>query len=110
MHKTSKKRGFCLDDYPLRALKKGVKIRKFNPKEELDGFMNISRDQYVGLSRRVCAHLLDVLIVLVLTALSLLLVFSLRPWVSEAALVLCAIAFFLNGIPVSWLYFAGMES
>jgi uncharacterized RDD family membrane protein YckC len=72
--------------------------------------MDLSGDQYVGIGRRLCAHVLDALVVLALTGLSLLLVFMLRTWVSEAFLVLFTIAFFLNGIPVSWLYFAGMES
>ncbi len=72
--------------------------------------MDRARDRYVGLGRRFCAYVLDMCIVLFITALALLLVFSLRSWIPQAVVVLLAVAIFLNGIPVSWLYFAGMES
>jgi DNA-binding phage protein len=40
MHKKkkSKKRGFCLKDYPSVILKKGCKIHKFNPSEKLSDY------------------------------------------------------------------------
>lgn len=36
--KTSKKRGFRLQNYPTTPLRKGIKLHKFNPKNELDDF------------------------------------------------------------------------
>src|SRR5262245_21716016 len=40
--KTSKRRGFRLEDYPVTCLRKGVKLSKFSPKDELCDFNRVA--------------------------------------------------------------------
>jgi len=59
--KTSKKRDFCLKDYPAIRLKKGIKTKKFSPSEKLNDFNLVATAFFEALQEDDVESALDIL-------------------------------------------------